>query len=289
MGLVHISEIDRNYVKDVREHLREGDNVEVEGHLDQGRRQDRPLDQGAPGPGAARSRGVAPTRSSSRCSRSSCARARSARSISGAPPSTSASSGVPMPREHRASDVEVVRDQLGREPTTRFEVVVRCPIGHPLVIRDDPLDVRGEPFPTTFWLTCPDAVKAVSRLEVRRCDPPAERTVRRRRRLPRRRSSEHTPRPPRSARGCCPRPGAWGGVGGTRRGIKCLHAHYANHLAGGDDVVGAWVSERVEPIHPEHADRGADRGGRPGDPFVPAARGGAGARRCAPRAARATW
>jgi S1 RNA binding domain protein len=29
MGLVHISEIDRNYVKDVREHLREGDNVEV--------------------------------------------------------------------------------------------------------------------------------------------------------------------------------------------------------------------------------------------------------------------
>jgi S1 RNA binding domain protein len=29
MGLVHISEIDRNYVKDVREHLREGDAVEA--------------------------------------------------------------------------------------------------------------------------------------------------------------------------------------------------------------------------------------------------------------------
>ena len=29
MGLVHISEIDRNYVKDVREHLREGDSVEA--------------------------------------------------------------------------------------------------------------------------------------------------------------------------------------------------------------------------------------------------------------------
>jgi S1 RNA binding domain protein len=27
MGLVHISEIDRNYVRDVREHLREGDKV----------------------------------------------------------------------------------------------------------------------------------------------------------------------------------------------------------------------------------------------------------------------
>jgi S1 RNA binding domain protein len=29
MGLVHISEIDRNYVKDVRDHLREGDQVEA--------------------------------------------------------------------------------------------------------------------------------------------------------------------------------------------------------------------------------------------------------------------
>ena len=29
MGLVHISEIDRNYVRDVRDHLREGDKVEA--------------------------------------------------------------------------------------------------------------------------------------------------------------------------------------------------------------------------------------------------------------------
>src|SRR5205823_11665921 len=32
---------------------------------------------------------------------------------------------------------------------------------------------------------------------------------------------------------------------------KCLHAHYAYHLAGGDDAVGAWVAERVEPVHEE--------------------------------------
>ena len=70
-----------------------------------------------------------------------------------------------MPREHRASDVETVRQQLGREPTTAFQVIVRCPTGHPLVIRDDPLDEHGEPFPTMFWLTCPDAVRAVSRME----------------------------------------------------------------------------------------------------------------------------
>ncbi len=40
-----------------------------------------------------------------------------------------------------------------------------------------------------------------------------------------------------------PRP--HGGVGGTRRGVKCLHAHYAYHLAGGDDPVGRWVAEQL--------------------------------------------
>ncbi|RPJ13720.1 MAG: DUF501 domain-containing protein [Actinobacteria bacterium] len=47
-----------------------------------------------------------------------------------------------------------------------------------------------------------------------------------------------TPSTPESAP--APHPAeAQGGVGGTRRGLKCLHAHYANHLAGGDDEVGA--------------------------------------------------
>jgi hypothetical protein len=35
-------------------------------------------------------------------------------------------------------------------------------------------------------------------------------------------------------------------VGGTRTGIKCLHAHYAWFLAGGDDPVGAWVAQRLD-------------------------------------------
>jgi hypothetical protein len=28
--------------------------------------------------------------------------------------------------------------------------------------------------------------------------------------------------------------------------VKCLHAHYAYFLAGGDDPVGRWVDERLE-------------------------------------------
>jgi len=40
-----------------------------------------------------------------------------------------------------------------------------------------------------------------------------------------------------------PRP--HGGVAGTARGVKCLHAHYAWYLAGGDDPVGFWVAAQL--------------------------------------------
>ena len=40
-------------------------------------------------------------------------------------------------------------------------------------------------------------------------------------------------------------------MGGTRTGVKCLHAHYAYYLAGGVDPVGSWVAGEIEPVHPE--------------------------------------
>ena len=48
-----------------------------------------------------------------------------------------------------------------------------------------------------------------------------------------------------------PRP--HGGVGGTRAGVKCLHAHYAYFLAGGGDPVGRWVAERLPGAAAEDA------------------------------------
>jgi exopolyphosphatase/guanosine-5'-triphosphate,3'-diphosphate pyrophosphatase len=45
-----------------------------------------------------------------------------------------------------------------------------------------------------------------------------------------------------------PRP--TGGVGGTRRGVKCLHAHFAWYLVGGDDPVGRWVAEQLDVAPP---------------------------------------
>jgi len=44
-----------------------------------------------------------------------------------------------------------------------------------------------------------------------------------------------------------PRP--TGGVGGTRRGVKCLHAHFAYWLAGGDDAVGQWVADQIDELN----------------------------------------
>ena len=38
-------------------------------------------------------------------------------------------------------------------------------------------------------------------------------------------------------------------MGGTRRGVKCLHAHYAWYLVGGDDPVGRWVAEQLAPVN----------------------------------------
>jgi exopolyphosphatase/guanosine-5'-triphosphate,3'-diphosphate pyrophosphatase len=151
--------------------------------------------------------------------------------------------------ELRSSDLAAVREQLGREPSIRFTVTARCTSGHPLVIRNAPLDADGHPFPTVFWLTCPDAVRAVARLESEgwiarlntRAEEQAEFDV-----ALRRAHEEYA----RVRAEDLPDAIDWGGVGGTRVGVKCLHAHYANHVAGGDDPVGRWVASGVEPIHP---------------------------------------
>ncbi|HET8743001.1 MAG TPA: DUF501 domain-containing protein [Gaiella sp.] len=62
-------------------------------------------------------------------------------------------------------DRAVVASQLGREPRAFRRVMVRCPFGRPAVTEQHPYASDGEPFPTTYWLTCPHLVAAVSRLE----------------------------------------------------------------------------------------------------------------------------
>jgi uncharacterized protein len=62
-------------------------------------------------------------------------------------------------------DRAVVERQLGRTPRAFLRVAYRCPFGAPAVTLQAPYDSAGEPFPTTFYLTCRHLVAAVSRLE----------------------------------------------------------------------------------------------------------------------------
>jgi len=80
---------------------------------------------------------------------------------------TDACGAVPGGRRYRPGmdDRAVVAAQLGREPRAFRRVVVRCPFGRPAVTEQVPYTPDGEPFPTTYWLTCRHLVAAVSRLE----------------------------------------------------------------------------------------------------------------------------
>jgi len=62
-------------------------------------------------------------------------------------------------------DVEVLREQLGRPPRGVVGVAARCVCGRPLVVRTAPRLDDGTPFPTTYYLTSPQAVAAVSAVE----------------------------------------------------------------------------------------------------------------------------
>jgi len=62
-------------------------------------------------------------------------------------------------------DRAIVAKQLGRPPRAFNRVATRCPFGLPAVTEQQPYDPRGEPFPTTYYVTCPHLVSAIARLE----------------------------------------------------------------------------------------------------------------------------
>jgi len=142
-----------------------------------------------------------------------------------------------------ADELARVTELLGRPPQGAFDVVVRDASGDPVVIRNAPLLDDGTPMPTRYWLVGRAERDAVSRLESGGGVRAAEAAV-----DPHELAAAHAryaverdaALPPDWAG---PRP--TGGVGGTRRGVKCLHAHYAWALAGGDDPVGHWVADRL--------------------------------------------
>ena len=64
-----------------------------------------------------------------------------------------------------ARDTAVIAAQLGRAPRGLLGVAHRCPCGLPDVAETAPRLPDGSPFPTLYYLTCPRAAAAVSKLE----------------------------------------------------------------------------------------------------------------------------
>jgi uncharacterized protein len=157
------------------------------------------------------------------------------------------------------ADRDVVARQLGREPRAFKRVVVRCPFGRPAVTEQQPYDRDGEPFPTTYYVTCRHLVAAISRVEAaggverwtRAADEDPE--------LARSRAqADDAQRAIRSelAAGETGRDGGASldlGVGGAGRtgSLKCLHAHAAFALAQPGYVLGQRIVAELEPLWPE--------------------------------------
>lgn len=139
-----------------------------------------------------------------------------------------------------------VAELLGREPAGAFEVVVRDEHGDPVVVRNAPFLDDGTPMPTRYWLVSPTENRRIGQLEARGGVDEAEAAVDadELRAAHERYAAERDAAVPADHDG--PRPS--GGVGGTRVGVKCLHAHRAWHLAGGDDPVGRWIAARLATV-----------------------------------------
>ena len=135
-------------------------------------------------------------------------------------------------------DIFAVARQLGRAPKP-FRVAARCPFGLPSVIENE----RTREMPTSFWVTCPSLVAAISRVEstggVREAgESVGERAV----------EEVHTEH--RSLYGTR--------VAGVREGargsVKCLHAFTALHLASAiPNPIAEWTLERIESTYPRDA------------------------------------
>lgn len=149
-----------------------------------------------------------------------------------------------------ADDRQVIEVQIGRPLRADPEVVSRCHLGLPVVVRVPPLLDDGTPFPTLYWLSCPLATARIGRLEggsgVKRMEGKAGSDAAFAARLEQAHRSYQEARDALVPDGADLSPG--GGVGGSSGGVKCLHAHYAHTRAGGDNPVGELVAGWIEPL-----------------------------------------
>jgi hypothetical protein len=159
----------------------------------------------------------------------------------------------------KASDARLVELQLGRPPRAFRRVVVRCPFGAPAVTEQWAYDENGEPFPTTYWVTCRYLVAAIARLEAAggverwtqavKSDPTLAES------LERATAEQRELRAELAGGRTGPDEGASLelGIGGSSNPeqLKCLHAHAAFALARPGYELGEGILAEIVPLWPE--------------------------------------
>jgi uncharacterized protein len=153
------------------------------------------------------------------------------------------------------TDEEIVGRQLGRPPRAFRGVAVRCPFGRPAVTEQAPFDDAGHPFPTQFWVTCPQLVAAISRLEaaggVERWSRAADEDTELAASLASAQEAQRRERPELAA-----------GIGGSTRAgsLKCLHAHAAFALARPGYELGDRILAELPSLWPSSCCTAVDDG-----------------------------
>lgn len=142
------------------------------------------------------------------------------------------------------ADIARVGELLGRVPQGQFEIVVRTKSGDPVVLRNAPFLDDGTPMPTRYWLLGEHETVIVGRLEasggVNQAEADIGPTALEETHIRYAAERDAAINPTHTG----PRP--FGGVGGTRVGVKCLHAHFGWWLAVGNDPVGQWVADKLD-------------------------------------------
>ena len=158
-----------------------------------------------------------------------------------------------------SDDRALVALQIGREPRAFRRTVVRCPFGRPAVTEQSPYDASGEPFPTTYYVTCRHLVQQISRLEA---DGGVDRWTRAAEEDEELNASRQQADEEQRAVRRALADGEGGrddgasldlGVGGAGRtgSLKCLHAHVAFALARPGYELGNRIVAEIEPLWPD--------------------------------------
>jgi uncharacterized protein len=156
-------------------------------------------------------------------------------------------------------DHELVERQLGRPPRAFSRVVVRCPFGRPAITEQSPYDRSGDPFPTTYYVTCRHLVAAISRLEAAggverwteeaRRDPTLAESLASAHEEQRRVRAELAGAETGRDEGASLTLGIGGSANPEQ--LKCLHAHVAFALARPGYELGQRIAAEIDPLWPE--------------------------------------